>query len=141
MNKTLMLVLLFPLLLFASSTFSSADAQVAKETSLISKTLPDVPGKEGVVETVRLSPGEVVPAHRHDADVFVYVLDGSMITQREGGKPQTVHAGEVFYESPTDVHIASRNASTTQPATLLVFFVKKTGAPPTLYLQTGDAAH
>ena len=141
MNKTLMLLLLFPLSLFALSTFSSADAQVAKETSLISKTLPDVPGKEGVVETVRLSPGEVVPTHRHDADVFAYVLDGSMITQREGGKPQTVHAGEVFYESPTDVHIASRNGSTTQPATLLVSFVKKIGAPPTRYLQTGDAAH
>ena len=141
MNKKLMSLLLFPLLLFALSTSSNAEAQVAKEKSLISKTLPDVPGKEGVVETVRLSPGEVVPAHRHDADVFAYVLEGSMITQREGGKAETVHAGEVFYESPTDVHIASRNASTTQPATLLVFFVKKTGAPPTQYLQTGNAAH
>lgn len=141
MNKTLMRRLLFPLLLFAVSTVGRADAQVARETPLISKPLPDVPGKEGVVETVRLAPGEVVPAHRHDADVFAYVLEGSMITQREGGKPETVHAGEVFYESPTDVHIASRNASTTQPATLLVFFVKRIGAPPTRYLQTGNAAH
>lgn len=140
MNNALRWLWLFPLLLVALSTFGSADAQVAKEKSLISKTLPDVPGKEGVVETVHLSPGEVVPAHRHDADVFAYVLEGSMITQREGGKPQTVHAGEVFYESPTDVHIASRNASTTEPATLLVFFVKKTGAPPTRYLQKEDAA-
>jgi quercetin dioxygenase-like cupin family protein len=63
-----------------------------------------------------------------------------VITQLKDGKPQTVHAGEVFYESPTDVHIASRNASTTQPATLLVFFVKKIGAPLTVYSPTGDAA-
>ena len=33
-------------------------------------------------------------------------------------------AGEVFYESPTDVHIVSSNASDTQPAKLLVFYVK-----------------
>ena len=33
-----------------------------------------------------------------------------------GDSPQTVHAGEVFYESPTDLHIVSRNASETQPA-------------------------
>jgi quercetin dioxygenase-like cupin family protein len=107
----------------------------------MTKDLPDVPGKEGLIETVVLAPGEVVPAHRHNADVFAYVLEGSVITQLQGAKPQTVHAGEVFYESPTDVHIASRNASTTKPATLLVFFVKKIGAQPTVPLRTGDAAH
>ncbi len=133
-------MLLLLLLLLSLSAAMGTDAQVAKETPLMSKALPDVPGKEVVVETVVLSPGEVVPAHRHDADVFAYVLNGSMITQVKGGKPQTVHAGEVFYESPTDIHTASRNGSTSQPTTLLVFFVKKIGAPPTTYLQTGDAA-
>jgi quercetin dioxygenase-like cupin family protein len=49
----------------------------------------------------------------------------------EGGESQTVPAGGVFYESPTDLHLGSRNSSTTEPATLLVFFVKKMGAPPT----------
>jgi hypothetical protein len=86
-----------------------------------------------------LSPGEVVPAHQHNADVFAYVLDGSIITQLKGGKPQTVHTGEVFYESPTDIHVDSRNASKTQPAKLLVFFVKKIGAPPTVAI--AKAAH
>jgi quercetin dioxygenase-like cupin family protein len=140
MNKiSVFLLLLLPLLLFPSSAFSGGDAQAAKETPLMSKTLPDVAGKEGVIETVVLSPGEVVPAHRHNADVFAYVLKGSMVTQLKGGKPQTVHAGEVFYESPTDVHVESHNASTTQPVMLLVFFVKKIGATPTVYLQTGNA--
>jgi quercetin dioxygenase-like cupin family protein len=120
------------MLLCTLLAFSSADAQVAKETPLMTKDLPDVPGKEGLIETVVLSPAEVVRAHRHNADVFVYVLAGSITTQLKGGKAQTVRAGEVFYESPNDVHVASRNASTTQPATLLVFFVKKIGAPPTV---------
>ena len=134
-------MVVFLLLLFPLLAASSAGAQIAKETPLMTKDLPDVPGKQGLVETVVLSPGEVVPAHLHNADVFAYVLEGSVITQVQGAKPQIVHAGEVFYESPTDVHIASRNASTTQTATLLVFFVKKIGAPPTVAFRAGNAAH
>jgi quercetin dioxygenase-like cupin family protein len=126
------LSILFPLLAYA---------QVAKETPLMTKALPDVPGKEGLIERVVLNPGEVVPPHRHNADVFVYVLDGAVITQLKGGRPQTVHAGGTFYESPSDVHNASRNASTDHPATLLVFFVKKIGASPTVALQTGAAPY
>ena len=75
---------LLALVLFQSQASSSANRQIAKETSLMTKTLPDVPGKEGLIETVFLSPGEVVPAHQHNADVFAYVLDGSIITQLEG---------------------------------------------------------
>lgn len=130
MSVFLLLLLAFLLLPLLAST--SAHAEVAKETPLMTKNLPDLPGKEGLVETVVLAPGEVVPAHRHSADVFGYVLDGSIITQLKGGKAQTVHAGEVFYESPTDVHLGTHNGSTTQPAKLLVFFVKKIGAPPTV---------
>jgi quercetin dioxygenase-like cupin family protein len=81
------------------------------------------------------------PCRGHEADVFAYVLKGSVITQVKGSKPETVHAGGVFYESPTDVHIASRNASKTQAAKLLVFFVKRIGAPATTALPTGGAAH
>jgi len=141
MNTTckILLFLLFVLGITNLPTGSSANSQVAKETPLMTKELPDVPGKEGLIERVVLSPGEIVPPHRNNADVFVYVLEGSMITQVKGGKAQTVHAGEVFYESPTDVHVESRNASTTQPATLLVFFVKKTGAPPTVAVGEANA--
>ena len=131
MNKILTFPwLLFPLLVVLAAP-RSADAQVAKETSLMTRALTDVPGREVLVETVVLAPGEAAAAHRHNADVFAYVLEGSIITQVKGGESQTVHAGGVFYESPTDVHLGSRNASTTKPATLLVFFVKKMGAPPT----------
>ena len=123
--------LLCPLLVFALFTSRNAEAQVAKETPLMTRALTDVPGREVLVETVILAPGEVAAAHRHNAEVFAYVLEGSIITQVEGGESETVHAGGVFYESPTDLHLGSRNASTTEPATLLVFFVKKMGASPT----------
>ncbi len=135
MNKRI----LFLLLAFSSVlAFSSANAQVGKVTRLMTKDLPDVTGKEGMIETVAFAPGEVSEPHRHNADVFVYVLEGSIITQVKGGNPQTVHAGEVFYESPTDIHSVSRNASETQPAKLLVFYVKAKGAPPTVLLGKGE---
>jgi quercetin dioxygenase-like cupin family protein len=124
--------LLFALLVFALLAALPADAQVARETPLMTRALSDVPGREVLIETVVLAPGEVVPAHRHNADVFAYVLEGSIITRVEGGESQAVHAGEVFSESPTDLHLGSRNASTTEPATLLVFFVKKMGTPATI---------
>jgi quercetin dioxygenase-like cupin family protein len=100
----------------------------------MTKDLPDVPGKEGMIEIVDFAPGEVSQPHRHNADLFVYVLEGSVITQVKGSNPQTVQAGGVFYESPTDLHIVSRNASETQPAKLLVFYVKAKGTPPTVLL-------
>ena len=116
-------------------------AQAAKETPLMIKRLPDVPGKEALLEKVVLAPGQVASPHRHNADVFVYVLEGTIVTQLKGGLPRTLHAGEVFYESPTDIHNGSRNASSVDPATLLVFFVKKIGAAATFPLPAVDGAH
>lgn len=134
-------ILIAMFLLFPFFTTGPADFRVAKEMPLITKDLPDIPGKEVLVEKVVLSPGEAARPHRHNADVFAYVLEGSVITQLEGREPQIVHAGEIFYESPTDIHLGSRNVSTRQPATLLVFFVKKIGAPPTVAVGKADAAH
>ncbi len=37
--------------------------------------------------------------------------------------------GQVFYESPEDVHTVSRNASKTKPAKFVVFFIKNERAP------------
>jgi quercetin dioxygenase-like cupin family protein len=116
----------------------SAKAQGGKPTTLMTKDLPDVPGKEGMMEIVDFAPGEVSQPHRHNADVFVYVLEGSIITQLKGASPQTVSAGDVFYESPTDIHSETRNASETLPAKILVFYVKKKGAPEILFLEKGE---
>ncbi|HZZ51411.1 MAG TPA: cupin domain-containing protein [Pseudonocardia sp.] len=107
-------------------------------TRLMTKDLPDLPGKEGMVEIVDFAPGEASQVHRHNSDLFVYVLEGSVVTQVKGGSLQTVKAGGVFYESPTDVHIVSRNASETLPAKLAVFYVKAKGTPPTVILNDAD---
>lgn len=101
----------------------------AKVTPLVTKALPDLAGKEGMMLTVEYAPGGASPSHRHNANTFVYVLEGSVVMQVAGGKEMTLEVGDTFYESPTDIHSVSRNASDSQPAKLLVFFVKDAGAP------------
>jgi quercetin dioxygenase-like cupin family protein len=104
-------------------------AQQAKVTPLMSKDLAGVPGKEALMITVDYPPGHVDEIHRHNAQVFVYVLEGSVVMRVRGGKEMTLHPGQTFYESPSDVHVVGRNASKTEPAKFLVFFVKDKGAP------------
>ena len=104
-------------------------AQESKVTSLMSKDLREFSGKEGLMITVEYAPGGSDPVHRHDAHVFVYVLEGSIVMQVKGGKEVTLTPGQTFYEGPKDVHVVSRNASRTNPAKFLVFFVKDKGAP------------
>jgi quercetin dioxygenase-like cupin family protein len=104
-------------------------AQEAKVTQLMSKDLADLPGKEGVMITVEYPPRHSDEIHRHNAHAFVYVLEGSVVMQVRGGKEVTLTPGQTFYEGPNDVHVVGRNASKTQPAKFVVFFVKDKGAP------------
>jgi quercetin dioxygenase-like cupin family protein len=108
---------------------SPLSAQQAVVTPLMTKELADVPGREALMLTVEYPPGSSDPVHRHNADALVYVLEGSVVMQVEGGKPVTLTEGQTFYEGPGDVHVVGRNASTTKPARFLVVLLKKKGAP------------
>jgi len=104
-------------------------AQEAKVTELLSKDLTSLPGKEGLMITVEYPPGSSDPIHRHNAQAFVYVLEGSIVMQVRGGKERTLTPGQTFYEGPDDAHVVGRNASQTKPAKFVVFLVKDKGAP------------
>lgn len=104
------------------------DAVVA---SLLKKELADIPGKEVVMLTVEYPPGGSSPAHRHDANVFVYVLEGTLRMQVDGAPAVTLTAGDTFDENPNDVHRVSANASDTQPVKFLVLMIKDQGKPST----------
>ncbi|HEY7305943.1 MAG TPA: cupin domain-containing protein [Bryobacteraceae bacterium] len=120
------LKLLFVLTSFLSSTLM---AQEAKVTPLMSKELPEFPGKEGLMISVVYPPGASDPIHRHNAHAFLYVLEGSVVMQVKGGKEITLTPGQTFYEGPNDVHIVGRNASNTKSAKFVVFLVKNKDAP------------
>jgi quercetin dioxygenase-like cupin family protein len=121
-NRTLVLVLLG--LMTGASISQAADV-----TPLMSKDLTEAPGKEVLMITVEKAPGGADPIHRHNAHGFIYVLEGSIVMQVEGGKEVTLTPGQTFYEGPSDVHVVGRNASSTKPVKFLVFLVKDKGAP------------
>jgi len=104
-------------------------AQQNVVTPLMTKALPDIPGKEALMLTVVYPPGGGDPVHRHNAHAFVYVLEGTVVMQLKGQESVTLTAGQAFYEGPDDVHVVGRSASTTKPAKILVVLVKKQGAP------------
>ena len=104
-------------------------AQEPTVTSLLSKDLKEAPGKEVLMITVEYAPGGTDPIHRHNAQAFVYVIEGSIVMQVKGGKEVTLTLGQTFYEAPDDVHLVGRNASSTKPAKFLVILVKHKGAP------------
>ena len=105
------------------------DTKEAKVTPLMSKDLTEFPGKEGVMLIIEYPPGSTDPIHRHNAHGFIYVLEGSIVMQVEGGKEVTLTPGQTFYEGPNDVHVVGRNASSTKPVKFLVVLVKDKGAP------------
>ena len=104
-------------------------AEEPKVTSLMSKDLPENPGREALMITVEHAPGGSSAIHRHNAPAFVYVLEGSVVMQLKGGQQVTLTPGQTFYEGPDDVHVVDRNASDTKPAKFLVFLIKDKGAP------------
>ena len=99
---------------------------------LLTKDLIGAPGKEVRVMSLTSAPGASSPVHRHNAQVFVYLLSGSMEMQVKGKPPVTLKPGDTFYESPDDIHSESRNLSKTEPAKFLVFMVTAKGAPTTV---------
>ena len=107
----------------------TAMAQQAKVTSLMSKDVPEAPGKEALMIMVEYPPGSSDPIHRHNAHAIVYVLEGSIVMQVKGGKQVTLTPGQTFYEGPNDVHVVGRNASKTKPAKFVVVLIKDKGAP------------
>jgi quercetin dioxygenase-like cupin family protein len=107
----------------------TAMAQQVKVTPLMSKDLTNNPGKEVLMIAVEYAPGSADPVHRHNAQGFIYVLEGSVVMQLKGGKETILTPGQTLYEGPDHIHVVGRNASNTKPAKFLVILVKDKGAP------------
>ena len=116
------------LLMGILSLAAPSATQDTKVSPLMTQSLAGITGKEAMMLTVEYAPGASSSKQRHNANTFVYVLEGSIVMQVEGGKEVTLGPGQTFYESPDDVHTVSKNASNTNPAKFLVFFVKDKGA-------------
>lgn len=87
--------------------------------------------QEMLILEVSLAPGQESQPHRHNAHVFVYVVEGQVNMQVAGGPLVTLSAGETFYENPDDIHMVSQNASDTETAKFLVHMLKTAGVAVT----------
>jgi len=114
------------LVLLSASAFAQSTAE-----GLFQTDVPDVTNQEIVVLEVTYPPGHASSSHRHNAHTVVYVLEGTVKMAVAGGETLTLGPGEVFYENPDDVHSVSMNASDTEPAKILVYFLKEKDAPAT----------
>lgn len=120
------------LLILAGSALEASAQPAPDVAALLTKELADIPGKEVLMLAVEYPPGGADPVHRHDAHAFVYVLEGSIVMQVNGGAEVTLTPGQTFYEGPHDVHTVGRNASVTERAKFLVLLVKNTGVEAVL---------
>jgi len=116
-------------LVFLALMTGAASAQEPTLGTIMTKDLANQPGKEVTMFTVEFPPGWADPVHRHDAQGFIYVLEGSIVMQVRGGQEVTLTPGQGFYEGPMDIHVVGRNVSTTKPAKFLVVLIKAKGAP------------
>jgi quercetin dioxygenase-like cupin family protein len=96
--------------------------------------LPDVNLKGWSVTAVEVSygPGEGSSAHRHPGITIAYVLEGEIRSKVGDGPEQTYSAGQMFLETPGQLHAVSRNASSSKPARLLAILLAESGTQLTV---------
>jgi quercetin dioxygenase-like cupin family protein len=95
--------------------------------------LPDVTikGWSATVVEVTYGPGDSSAAHRHPGITLAYVLEGQIRSKVGDGPEKTYTVGEMFLETPNELHAVSGNASTTKPAKLLAVLLAEKGKPLT----------
>lgn len=111
-------------------------------TELFRTELPDMPGKQLVVVSLRFAPGpSKAPPHQHPGSVFVYVTKGEARLGIAGQPPKVVPTGQGFFEPIGGVHNVSESTSATDPATGIAFMIVPDGAPLTTAVSAGHDGH
>jgi quercetin dioxygenase-like cupin family protein len=92
--------------------------------------LPDIhlEGWTATAVEVTYGPGQSSPPHSHPGITIAYVLEGSVRSKVGDDPEQTYTAGQMFLETPGQLHAVSRNASSTEPARLLAILLARKGA-------------
>jgi quercetin dioxygenase-like cupin family protein len=108
----------------AEQTISPASTR----RDVIRQELPGEPRSDIILIEVTYPPGTGSPSHLHANGVIAFVVSGSIVSKVGDGPEQTFHAGDAWWEPLGAIHRVSRNASSTEPATLLAIYVTPKGA-------------
>ena len=129
--KRIHLLLKFVLAVIVASGVSSgmlSAQEPLKAGKVLARTeLANAKGMEAILVLRILPPGVESGKHTQSGTEIVYIQEGSVIFEAQGKPPVTVKAGEAFHTVAGEVHNV-KNASATEPARALAFYVEKKGA-------------
>ena len=121
---------LLPLIMAVAATLPSAGAARAAAAggastrrSVIKQRLPGEPARDISLVEVTYAPGTGSPPHMHANGVMAFVVSGTITSKVGDGPEQTFHAGDAWWEPVGAIHRVSRNASSTETATLLAIYI------------------
>jgi quercetin dioxygenase-like cupin family protein len=101
----------------------------AVKRNIVMKQDMSLPEREGVMAIVELPPGSAEGKHTHNAEVFAFVIEGTIVLENEGFPTATLKAGDVFHVAPGRIHEARNSGSA--GAKLAAVFVAEKGKPLT----------
>ena len=105
-----------------------AQQEAEKRTVLVTTDLGGVEGYEVRIWRTDLGPGAVGRKHYHPGTECNYVLEGSLILEKEGEPPANLKAGDAHCARPRQV-LVPRNASQTEPYKSVVVMISPKGQP------------
>jgi quercetin dioxygenase-like cupin family protein len=108
-----------------AQTSSNSGGKEAQTRVAIAQALSPLQGDHLKVTVVEVTypPGGFSAPHSHPCPVVGYVIGGALRTQVKGEPERMYRVGESFYEPANGVHQVSANASESEPAKFLAFFV------------------
>jgi len=95
---------------------------------VIKQKLSGEPERDLILVEVTYPPGTGSPVHLHANGVMAFVVSGSITSKVDDGPERAYRAGEAWWEPPGAIHRVSRNASSSESATLLAIYIASAGA-------------
>ena len=126
-SKWRALALSLSLTLFTAASVPAQDAPIARR-EILKTELQGLQGMDGIMYVTDIAPGAAAPRHSHPGYEFNYVLKGALTFEIDGEQPKTISAGQATFTPRGRIHKVT-NASSTEPAQIVVVLIHEEGQP------------
>ena len=111
--------------IFAAQNVHSGDTNSTRDRVVLARSLPTMKGDELKITVLEVAyaPGASSSAHSHPCPVVAYVVSGAIRSQVKGESEAVYQVGQSFFEPAKGVHVVSANASKTEPAKFVAYFL------------------
>lgn len=111
----------------AAITAAVHGQQPGFKRTLLQQADISAPGREAVTAVVEFQPGGSPGRHTHPGEEVGYVIEGTVLLEREGKPNATMRAGEAFLIPAGTVHNATNTGTGT--AKLVATYIVEKGKP------------